>query len=430
MSQPKTSTDTLLQRVWAPNYDYPEYVHHVMGEIDRVSKKKHKLLIWIHGGRNLLGNSWKKTLKLIGPLEDSEYQLLAINWSSGDFAAYTGHLVFARPSSHLTVAEWTQRYLLKPPLVLTWDVGRAAARAPLSLLQDLSRDYTAAGESRKPVATTVDSIRFSKADGGDRGGPALRFLTGILTLPPRTAVLTVTNIFGPGEWETMRRRTQSMFDPDVEFVRRAGPNAPEPSRGCLSVLLDSLAMHTGPRSGWEVTLVGHSMGSMVSCEILRRAHDLPIRNVVFMAAACRVRDFRDCVVPYLERNPKAHFYSLMLHPVNDLTESFLPVVGSTLYRGSLLTWIDDFLTFQAATIERTFGREENALTAMRFVPKGIRNRMTLKTFPVHAPKRKRDSAGRLVPTKHSDFSNPKSRFWEPGFWQPEVGVGSVTARGR
>jgi pimeloyl-ACP methyl ester carboxylesterase len=59
-----------------------------------------------------------------------------------------------------------------------------------------------------------------------------------------------------------------------------------------------------PNLSAEVTLVGHSMGTMLLNRLLTLAKpDLPIKRVVYLAPASRIDDFEHYVLPFLATHP-------------------------------------------------------------------------------------------------------------------------------
>jgi pimeloyl-ACP methyl ester carboxylesterase len=186
---------------------------------------------------------------------------------------------------------------------------------------------------------------------------------------------------------------------------------------------------------YQVTLMGHSMGTMVLNEWLRR--DLLEQrkqfyaNIVYMAAACTVRDFSRAVVPYLvQHRPDAkasdpamargtQFYNLMLHPLADLRERDrlfdLPP------RGSLLVWLDSFLTDPQTPLDRTLGRWNNIIPATDLIPQSVRGQVTLKAFALAADDDV-PAPGELDygPQEHGQFRGKP--YWCPEFWESEDAV--------
>jgi len=410
--------------VAGPNYDYSEYLRGLFAGFEESRKKR--ILLWIHGARNPIGNSPKRTLALVSSLDSTDFYPICINWQSSDLTSYTTHLTYARPAKRNFLEKGWR--VLKPPLILVHDLGQGVARLPLSIYGDISRIGTSFVSDRKALTTTVDNLTYSR--GALKGGN--RYVSAgwsLVTLPVRSVFMLFINAGGPGEWESFQHSTHEMFRTDQDLIStKAVPEIKRPS-GALAAFMDSLSEHVPANSGIKITLVGHSMGSMVSCEMLRYKPKLPVDNIVFMAAACKVHDLFDTIVPFMEQpaHDSTAFSNLMLHRCNDLDETFVPYLGDLIYRGSLLTWIDDFLENTESPIERTLGRDENAVPATRFVPKEVRNRISFRTFGRNdALELAQLGSSKRVPQHHGDFSLPRTRFWQVDFQKPAGAVSDAT----
>ena len=184
----------------------------------------------------------------------------------------------------------------------------------------------------------------------------------------------------------------------------------------LTELSTSITNYLGQRSRpWEITVVGHSMGAIVLNEAIRRKPYLPIKNIVYMAAASTIRDYAISVQPYLRRSKDTHFYNLMLHPDSEMDERGWGIEP----RGSLLVWIDDFLSKPLSIYDRTLGRFNNFLQYVHHIPekpKCLKERIHIRSFS--AGKCKKDSD----PQNHSDFST-NYRFWDENCWKDLSGNG-------
>jgi len=167
---------------------------------------------------------------------------------------------------------------------------------------------------------------------------------------------------------------------------------------------------------YDVTVIGHSMGTIVLNEFIRNYETYPnlkIKNIVYMAPACSIRDFERSIIPYLssERGKDAHFYLLTLHPWNDAQESN---VAGLIPRGSLLEWIDNFMTTPSTPMDRTLGKWENIIQATHIIPDNVRSRVYIKGFPV-------GDNWEDGPQTHGEFDDfragdLKRRFWDKSFW--------------
>ncbi len=202
------------------------------------------------------------------------------------------------------------------------------------------------------------------------------------------------------------------------------PDRPDPERprplGGLALLLEDLSDALAGQEGWEVTLVGHSMGAIVVNQIVRQfGSRLPIRNLVYMASASTLRDYEEAVIPHLEAQIAAEqagvevtrtdVYHITIHRKAEVRQrpAFdLPP------RGSLLVWLDDFLNDPRVTLDRSAGRINNLLRVAA-VPgrQAIKERIHYKAYGVGRCLR------REHPQKHGAFSG-NYRFWESECWQP------------
>ena len=124
-----------------------------------------------------------------------------------------------------------------------------------------------------------------------------------------------------------------------------------------------------------------------------------------MAAACSITDFEQSIngLTQIKKN-LPNIYNLCLNPVAETVESnafeFAP-------RGSLLIWIDNFMSLPSVTSDKRLGVWENILQSTHLIPKSLRSLTTIKCF----------KAGKYTvdPQKHGDFSNEK--FWLQSFWE-------------
>ena len=202
--------------------------------------------------------------------------------------------------------------------------------------------------------------------------------------------------------------------------------------GAVELLLQRLSKEQKEnKRRYSITLIGHSMGAIVSNEMLKRHSELPFDRIVYLAAACSVKDCQDSVVPYLvRRNENGHaakFYNLSLHPVAEVSEAFGGGLGpltpgkavSTaagvmlVPQGSLLEWLDGFFTKPMTYEDRRLGKWGTAITSMGIFPEEIRESVYLKMFPVGL-------YDRQIPEEHGSFADGKGEvhFWEESFLDP------------
>jgi len=281
----------------------------------------------------------------------------------------------------------------------------------------------------------------------------------ILTLPTKLVSASVIDALGTSSWDIMLRSVSQLFHYDSRQVSHTGlglsrtDNQPFTQTGALSVFLQRLTDKvcqgdkgasdaTGSRSmecvnkdGWEITLVGHSMGTIIVNRIIRGFGELPIKNVVYMAAATTIKDYQDSIFPYLARknassissNPVAGsgtpetsercrgdrrigvcVYHLMLHEAAESGE-WISDVLDPFPRGSLLVWLDNFLAHPLSREDRVLGRFTNFILAAHHTPPALRPYINVVKFGV--------GEGVLSPQKHGEFGG-NLEFWKPECWGP------------
>jgi pimeloyl-ACP methyl ester carboxylesterase len=177
--------------------------------------------------------------------------------------------------------------------------------------------------------------------------------------------------------------------------------------GRLAKALDELVQANPGR--YSITLVGHSMGTIVANEVIRTHPTLPLSNIVYMAAACSVSEFSASVIPYLRDATNAHFYNLSLHPLAEEREAQWKMVDLP-PRGSLLEWIDNFFSTPRTIPERTLGKWLNITATTALIPtNAVSSRVVLKSFSVGL-----DGQISQQPQVHGEFS--EMVFWDENFW--------------
>ena len=271
-------------------------------------------------------------------------------------------------------------------------------------------------------------------------------------LPLKLITAPLLDGLGGPAWDTMIRHVKVGFH--NEGIPSAEPKDPdgnagdpvEPPQGhggisrfmrALSAEIDRMACSNPEASRekcvnrWELTLIGHSMGAIMANEILYEFKDGPeFDRIVFMAAACSVREYEQSALAYLDRHKNTQMYHLTLHDFADIRDQYFYEVPPS---GSLLIWIDDFLSNPTTLRDRTAGRFKNLMMALPSTPRDLRSRIHVKTFGV----------GRLLrttdPLHHGEFNNftgppapwekkedyvveRTEKFWDEDFWTPETTV--------
>ena len=409
---------------------------------------RHRLVVFIHGGLVTLENA-NDTAAKQRPLimSDKTAYPIFVNWEAGFPSSYGRHLFYERNgiSYRGTPAAWSA--VAVTPLVFLSDIGKGIANHGMNTVLNFGKvlennDALYASRPRSfvtknkffetltrfapnPEATQAQDNFFHSGlcHRADRKPTINLYLghdithvnypgtaLGSATIPMQIATEPILDGFGTPAWKNMVRRTRTMFFPAGNFITVSEQSDQTGLyHGAAYQFFDQLDKFLKSHPNYYLDLIGHSMGTIVINEALRNFPNLRIRNLVYMGAACSIRDFLVAGGAYLKLHPETEFYNLSLHPRKEIDETNadgLPV------RGSLLTWIDEFFQTPESFLDRTFGSFENAVIAYQLLPQT--NHIHLKAFGVTAGK---ESAG---PQKHGEFNAFK--FWEYGYWRTDVPV--------
>ena len=393
---------------------------------------KRKVLIYVHGGLNTQVSTIERAKDLYEVIDRAGYYPIFINWQSSLVSSYLDHLLYIRQG------KWRNWGLLLAPFYLTGDILRGLARAPLTWSFMFYNDAESIGDfehSRYANKVYKESLKpaYDKAlergqdghtgvmaisEGYDRRTTpekTVSFLQYVVTLPTKLLIAPFLDAMGTSAWDVMLRRTRMVYHKEGEFAARAhNITAEVEGEGGLSVFLRQLrrTVNRNPDQ-WEITLVGHSMGTIIINEMLRRFGDLHFSNIVYMGAACTIRDYEDSVFPYLTAHRQTQFYHLVLHREAERRERWekIPRVVDLPPRGSLLVWIDHFLSKPETALDRTLGQWNNLVVALRNTLPELHDRIHVKAFSVGMEVRSTD------PQEHGDLAT--FPFWERPYWEPQ-----------
>jgi hypothetical protein len=415
---------------------YRVYLGHLIASV----RDSHRtdLLIRVHGGRTSLDGAldaslWARDSILRDTL--TAFYPLFINWESRDASSYGEHVFYVRQGQRY--GKWYQGPLLFPFYLLA-DLGGGLARLPIAAgyqvwqfwfpgtdahvhrKEQALRASTQPNDSAgaRPVTgvgrtdeITVDTGRYRPG----RGEEALDFLKVTALLPAKLFTLYAIESAGRNDYANMHRRTSTMFRNPSEFsAYEVRADYVRPS-GAVSIFLDALdsLLRTDTAGGkrYSITLIGHSMGGIVANEMVRSHPSLPYKNIVFMASASTAREFEVGVLPYLEAHKETQFYDLTLNRLAEVQEQeFFGIVP----RGSLLSWLDGYLTGPETDMDRTIGRYDNVLLATHLFPDSVRGQVHVKAFGYKDPVYNYGTD--LKPFRHGQFIDPEMPFWRCEYW--------------
>ena len=480
----KTETKKHIQNIW-----------------EKIKKSGKKPLIFIHGGLNDYEDSVERLARDIPNINvGGQYYPVFILWPSG-MDTYTDSLF------HYFQGEWDRPAdTVAAPFKIITDLMQVPSR----LLSNYATSYRLASNStcyletdspflneascavnswlamvisKKNVSITNSS--FIANDPCIKGNEKVGFhcvdiqkdhidefynrklLQRVFLLPAKLITIPVTDPLARRAWNSMIARIRFTFrTPCPADISGAG----NCESGVVYQFFKALKDYRS-EDDKKITLIGHSMGSIVAGEIIREFHELPYENVVFGGAAISIREFKNTVEATLlkkvematryselikdreslkrelsllekteeikgvmARNEKAiddlklreerdkpfKFYNLSLHPFAEAREeNLLGLIPS----GSLLEWIDQIIENPADGLDRTLGKWVNIsplLANQDDQPEDENfDHGLLKNCYMHFSRFGLDPK---QPLKHTHFSNDidgRFKYWKPENWMPD-----------
>ena len=469
-----------------------------------------RINVFVHGGLNAYATSLARLRdsNLMSGLEASNCYPIFIVWNSGMISSYAQHLLSIRQGEeHHIIARFTSPFVLISDLAvgvarlpqtyvgriyndfrateLTRDsqeehfaddiYGGWAKHTHWEGLYDF-QDPTAKWEGFEMMIHSMETNYHNPLpEGGKRGHPdrITHYAEYIVTTPTKIVTLPIIDGLGTEAWAVMQRRTQTMFNRPTTYdiydkLTKWHTDVPtnpvnfnsvsnwlnSGKSGAMYAFAGSVVDWQNPTNGLRTgagqpvpfDFCGHSMGTMVLNELFRRNPEIQASNIVYLAAACSVRDFEISMFPYLVTNPGTQFYNISLHRMRERDEyclgelegspsfgwlSHVYFVRDLTVRGSLLNWIDDIFQKPNTIPERTMGAWENITRTLPDIPIGLRPQIHLRGCDVE-PLNAFDPFGKLgrlngefEPQNHGDFT--RSVYWSPAFYWPD-GTNSLPLR--
>lgn len=429
------------------------------------------LLVFVHGGLHTTGGSCDMYRQLIAPMKADGYYPIFIVWNSDLYSSYWEHLVTVRQGE-----EHKFYGKLTAPFLLPIDLASALIRTPVVWTNQIYNDWQTTEYEASPqnlVHTFVEhSLREENPDGFRLGEDyrtrierGVYFGFYVLTFPIKLATSPIVDGFGGKAWASMLRRTDTMYHPPtsedifktistVDGDHTIAPENKDPAK--KQAFQEWYMQEANPGAMWifsrrlrdwskhldcDIELYGHSMGTIVLNRLLQEVPDIKVSRIGYLAAACSSQDWENSVLRYMlsEQGQKTEFYSVSLHRMREQSERNPGDYLDLTPRGSLLTWIDDFLTDPNTISKRTFGSWENALrvvpefankvvlpvgetTAVAAVPQTTAlvpatNDTRIHLHSLDALKGSPFRANNDQPQKHGDFI--EWPFWKMDFLWPD-----------
>lgn len=357
--------------------DESDYIEKIYQNFERQKKLNPtlKLTVFIHGGLNTFESATSRVKQVKADMLANGNYPLFISWNSGSLPNYSDHLFLLRRGIKSPILG-----PISSPFVLLEDSLRSVARLPASTYNVVagqnsvfkkiySKEEAAADKALPELKKQGFIINNSPNDTGHN-------LSDWLTVWNPTKLITApfVDTLGTGAWNSMLRRT------DLVLRRDAGFNGISELKSDTAVT-KFFNRYSTEYSDQEVVIIGHSMGTIIANNIISRYSNIKFSNIVYMAAACQIKDLEYVIAPYLKKNPSAEFYSLSLNPYRDISEN---VYFDFVPRGSLLIWIDQIFGATNSFQDRTAGYWFNTVrgASEAFKDNGVRSRVNLTQFGI------------------------------------------------
>ena len=448
--------------------------HRMMCEAQRLAEyhgaDRPRLLVYVHGGLNGYQATDDKihaglARDIMMDPDDWHYPLF-ISWKSDAISNWGEHLFRLREGKKANAFVGA----LGSPFILMVDVATTVGRFPATLWYQVSNEKDRlASRGRLPRnwrsgAWKTANRRLCDQESCDDRQPRIyrgtdkhgnliltanlseyhsRFWSSagrgtqqVLTVPFRYTVGSVWHSgVSSASWKVMKRRTLTQFFPASDFDRRWQPKDTQPVPGG-HIFYQILALSGAESAAGtdatcddyqdcpDLTLIGHSMGTMVINSALQRfqkqwQESRMIDDVVYMAAAASIENSLAALKPILANpNPTASgpndkpdpdavgFYNLTLNRIAEVSEVHL---WGSIPTGSLLVSIDQHHERPEHPLRRTFGSEVNVLSSISLIQEALRDangELVFKAF---------DRYEGSLPRKHGDFG--AIPFWRQETWQ-------------
>ncbi len=366
----------------------------------------YELIVFVHGGLTSFDESGARFSRFKSEMLCEQKYPLFISWDSKWGPNYADHLFFVRRGVQNKALG-----VLSSPVVLIEDLARSIVRLPVSTYNVIfghrfqGREERAVEEATQALASGKRILLHLPPNEKHETPRIATWSNPLWWNPSKLVVAPFIDGFGTGAWGSMLRRTDLVLRKrrDDDYYQGRIPGT------AVSRFFEAWEERFGNGPIDErasVTLIGHSLGTMIANEIVAEYPEINFSSIVYMAAALRVRDIATVIEPYLLRNPSAEFFNLSLSPTREISESqFLDFVP----RGSLLIWIDQTFADIHSFRDRTAGYWRNIVRSApdMFIEDGFASRVHLTMFGTHGP----------GPKKHGDFE--EYRFWRKGYWIQE-----------
>ncbi len=454
-----------------PELDVNKHLDTIIESFQKSGKKR--LMLFIHGGMNKYASSIGRLDRDINKIlkERPEDYPLFISWPSEPLDSYGDSI------NNSYQGTWdNDAYTYTAPFKFATDVAEIGVRSLLSYGKQGSlwlnsrclSEYwaqhtpycpqysndTVPSQDLNPTHDPCQDKSYlpdkyhcvpSDADTAKNFDFTLSRFKNLIFIPLKLASIPVIDSLGNRDWNSQISRVRFAFHKPCQDDFWGKGSCED---GVIKVFFEKLnhALPSFNRAA-EITIIGHSMGTILASEIIGTFPDLPYRNIVFIGAAVSIREFQDTVFASLTRRYRNAdsdktfvcnkntvdspaitasstkpfcFFNLSLHPYAEATEENLLGAAPS---GSLLEWIDANFENPANITDRTLGRWGNIAPLRAFFDQSRDNNAAKELIGRYIIF-KRFGLDADSPHTHGSLTNPEDCnskttcgfYWRPEYW--------------
>lgn len=250
---------------------------------DLLTFEENEMVLYIHGGLNTPIAADKRAMRLVDRMKDNGVHPVFVHWRSGLLTTYLEHTLHHRQGEYWPFI--LSGFVTSPFIVLS-DIGRSIARTPIYWFYKFNTASKAAFPFEYPSEKNAQQFGKSVDVAGNAGFAELPVLVDSRGSFRKTgdsilnygqfgislATAPLFDLFGTSAWGIMKRRAGLLFVKTQPLDGEPHENLlhyEEKRKGALTRFLHNLSLRQQSNPNLKITLVGHSMGAIVSNQILR-----------------------------------------------------------------------------------------------------------------------------------------------------------------
>lgn len=353
----------------------PAVMQALRSQLEQDPDGKKEVLLYFHGGMNGVAAGCKNATWQLNRMEaartgtvpdpEAQFYPIFINWDSGPFSSW-------RFGLFRTIRGKVNRVpaFLTSPFRALGSFGRAVARTPETLFWQGARNVKEISTGVSVLGVPTDwEEQVSAIPDEARPSTFKRLLLAVVPGALRVATTPIADAWGVTAYGDMRRTAHLPFirEEGKKFDANLSVAEGNFDVGVLTELAHDLLELRGDYPSLRIKIAAHSMGAHIANELLRRFPALPVDRITFLAPACSIREFASTTLEFVKHSSEpgapfpCEFYCVTLHPDRERSERMGYGIAP---HGSLLVYIDEYLTAHHSVEEATMGAWNNLMQAL------------------------------------------------------------------